>query len=77
MQVIAMHLCENGDEKHVIFLCMGTEHLRHQVNQSFDNISAGDLKVLFCVTVDLFEWILLRPIGRQVGGLYIQTGGDV
>jgi hypothetical protein len=34
------NLCENGeyiqDEKHVIFSCIGTEHLRHQFIQSFD-----------------------------------------
>jgi hypothetical protein len=34
------NLCENGDyiqdEKHVIFSCMGTEHLRHQFNHLFD-----------------------------------------
>jgi hypothetical protein len=40
-------LCENGEfqnEKHVIFSCMGTEHLRHQFNHLFDNISEGDIK---------------------------------
>ena len=42
------NLCENGDyiqdEKHVIFSCIGTEHLRHQFNQLFDNKSEGDIK---------------------------------
>ena len=41
-------ICENGDynqnEKHVIFSCIGTEHLRHQFNQLFDTISEGDIK---------------------------------
>jgi len=41
-------LCENGDyiqdEKHVIFSCIGTEHLRHQFSHLFDNISEGDIK---------------------------------
>ena len=35
------NLCENGDyiqvEKHVVFSCIGTEHLRHQFIHSFDN----------------------------------------
>ena len=39
---------ENGgyiqDEKHVIFSCIGTEHLRHQFIHLFDNISEGDIK---------------------------------
>jgi hypothetical protein len=43
------NLCENGDyikgEKHVIFSCMGTGHLRHQFNHIFDNNSDGDIKV--------------------------------
>jgi hypothetical protein len=42
------NLCENGeyiqDEKHVIFSCIGTEHLRHQFIRLFDNISEGDIK---------------------------------
>jgi hypothetical protein len=42
------NLSENGDyiqdEKH-IFSCMGTEHLRHQFNHSFDIIVEGDI---FC-----------------------------
>ena len=42
------NLCENGDyiqdEKHVIFLCIGTEHLRHQFIHLFDNNSEGDIK---------------------------------
>jgi len=42
------NLRENGDyiqnEKHVIYLCMGTEHLRHQFNHLFDHISEGDIK---------------------------------
>jgi len=42
------NLCENGnynqDEKHVIFSCIGTEHLRHQFIHLFDNISEGDIK---------------------------------
>jgi hypothetical protein len=42
------NLSENGDyiqiEKHVIFSCMGTEHLRHQFNHLFENISEGDIK---------------------------------
>jgi len=41
-------LYENGnyiqDEKHVIFSCIGTEHLRHQFIHLFDNISEGDIK---------------------------------
>jgi hypothetical protein len=41
-------LCENGDyiqdEKHVIFSCIGIEHLRHQFNHLFGNISEGDSK---------------------------------
>jgi len=41
-------LCENGDyiqdEKHVIFSCIGTEHLRHQFIHLFGNISEGDIK---------------------------------
>ena len=39
---------ENGDyiqdEKHVIFLCTGTEHLRHQFNHLFDKNFEGDIK---------------------------------
>jgi len=46
------NLCENGDyvqdEKHVIFSCIGTEHLRHQFIHLFDNISEGDLYQRFC-----------------------------
>ena len=42
------NLCKNGDsvqdEKHVIFSCIGTEHLRHQFIHLFDNISEGDIK---------------------------------
>ena len=42
------NLCENGDyiqdEKHVIFSCIGTEHLQHQFILLFDNISEGDIK---------------------------------
>ena len=42
------NLCENGDyihdEKHVIFSCIGTEHLRHQFIHLFDNIYEGDIK---------------------------------
>ena len=42
------NLCENGgyiqDEKHVIFSCIGTKHLRHQFIHSFDDISEGDIK---------------------------------
>ena len=42
------NLCENGDyiqdEKHVIFSCIGTEHLRHQFIHFFDNVSEGDIK---------------------------------
>jgi hypothetical protein len=42
------NLCENGDyiqdEKHVIFSCIGTKHLRHQFIHLFDNISEGDIK---------------------------------
>jgi hypothetical protein len=41
-------LCGNGDyfqdEKHVIFSCIGTEHLRHQFIHLFDGISEGDIK---------------------------------
>jgi len=41
-------LCENGDyiqdEKHVIFSCIGTQHLRHQFIHLIDNISEGDIK---------------------------------
>ena len=32
------------DEKHVIFSCIGTEHLRHQFIHLFNNISEGDIK---------------------------------
>jgi hypothetical protein len=39
---------ENGDyiqdEKHVIFSCIGTEHLRHQFILLFDNFYEGDIK---------------------------------
>ena len=42
------NLCDNGDyiqdEKHVIFPCIGTEHLRHQFIHLFDNISEDDIK---------------------------------
>ena len=42
------NLRENGDyiqdEKHVIFSCIGTEHLLHQFIRLFDNISEGDIK---------------------------------
>ena len=42
------NLCENGDyiqdEKHVIFSCIGTEHLQHQFIHLFDNIFEGDMK---------------------------------
>ena len=45
------NLFENGDyiqdEKHVIFSCIGTEHLRHQFIHLFDNISKVISKVLF------------------------------
>ena len=49
------NLCENGDyiqdEKHVIFSCIGTEHLRHQFIHLLDNIfiflKAMISKVLF------------------------------
>ena len=41
-------ICENGDynqnEKHVIFSCIGTQHLRQQFIHLFDNISEGDIK---------------------------------
>ena len=41
-------ICVNGDyiqdEKHVIFSCIGTEHLRHQFIHLFDNISEGNIK---------------------------------
>jgi len=44
----ACNLCENGDyiqdEKHVIFSCIGTKHLRHQFIHLFDNVSEGDIK---------------------------------
>jgi hypothetical protein len=40
-------LCENGDyiqvEKHVVFSCIGTEHLRHQFIHLFNN-NEGDIK---------------------------------
>jgi len=64
------NLCENGnyiqDEKHVIFSCIGTEHLRHQFIHLFDNISEGDIKgfvfqhnsevyKFICAAVDLFD----------------------
>ena len=42
------NLCENGDhiqdEKHFIFSCISTGHLRHQFIHLFDNISEGDIK---------------------------------
>ena len=48
MSARVCNLCENGDciqnEKHVIFSCIGTEHLRHQFIHLFDCISAGDIK---------------------------------
>ena len=51
------------------FSCMGTEHLRHQSNQLFDNISEGDIKgIVFqhnsevykfiSAAVDLFDWFI-------------------
>ena len=42
------NLCGNGDyiqdEKHIIFSCIGTKHLRHQFIHLFDNIYEGDIK---------------------------------
>ena len=42
------NLCENGDhiqdEKHFIFSCISTGHLRHQFIHLFDNISEGDIQ---------------------------------
>jgi len=32
------------NEKHVIFSCIGTQHLRHQFIHLFDHISEGDIK---------------------------------
>ena len=32
------------DEKHVIFSCIGTEHLRHQFIHLFDSISEGNIE---------------------------------
>ena len=63
------NLCENGDyiqdEKHVIFSCIGTEHLRHKFIHIFDHISEGDMKGFvfqhnsevykFIAAVDLFD----------------------
>jgi len=57
-------LCENGDyiqdEKHVIFSCIGTEHLRHHFIHFFDIISEGDIKSFVFqhnsnTAVDLFD----------------------
>jgi hypothetical protein len=40
---------------------MGTEHLRHQLNHLFDNISDGDIKgfIFQHITVDLFDWFFI------------------
>jgi hypothetical protein len=51
---------EKHDEKHVIFSCIGTEHLRHQFIHLFDNISEGDIKGFvfqhnISAAVDLFD----------------------
>ena len=70
------NLCENGDiqdEKHIIFPCTGTEHLRHQFNHML-SISDGDIKVFvfqhnsdvykfISAAVDLFDCFLLGPVG--------------
>ena len=41
-------ICVNGyyiqDEKHVIFSCIGTEHVRPHIIHLFDNTSEGDIK---------------------------------
>jgi hypothetical protein len=61
---VCCNLCENGDiqdEKHVIFSCMGTEHLRHQFNCLSDNIFNGDIKCIKFINaaVDLFDWFFV------------------
>jgi hypothetical protein len=47
--------------KDTYFVCMGTEHLRHQLNHLFDNISDGDIKgfIFQHITVDLFDWFFI------------------
>jgi hypothetical protein len=57
-------LCENGDyiqdEKHVIFSCIGTGHLRHQFIHLFANISEGDIKGLFFNITQKFTYLLVQ-----------------
>jgi hypothetical protein len=48
------------DEKHVIFSCIGTEHLRHQFIHLFDNISDCDIKVLFFNITQKFTNLLVQ-----------------
>jgi hypothetical protein len=57
------NLCENGDyiqdETHVIFSCIGTEHLRHQFIRLFDNISEGDIKgFVFQHNSEVYKFIM-------------------
>ena len=56
------NLCENGDiqdEKHVIFSCIGTEHLQHQLIHLF-NISEVISKVLFFNITQKFTNLLVQ-----------------
>jgi len=58
------NLCDNGDyiqdEKHVIFSCIGTEHLRHQFINLFDNISEVISKVLLFNITQKFTNLLMQ-----------------
>jgi len=73
-------LCENGDyiqdEKHVIFSCIGTEHLRHQFIHLFDNISEGDIKAavqLSIFLIDLFVGTYRLSSHARLEAFVIQT----
>ena len=59
-----LQLCENGDyiqdEKHVIFSCIGTEHLRHQFIHLFENIYEVISKVLFFNITQKFTNLLVQ-----------------
>ena len=58
------NLRENGDyiqdEKHAIFSCIGTEHLRHQFIHLFENIYEVISKVLFFNITQKFTNLLVQ-----------------
>jgi hypothetical protein len=46
--------------RNTFFSCIGTEHLRHQFINLFDNISDGDIKVLFFNITQKFTNLLVQ-----------------